>query len=59
VELFCEVIQQQHTPAINLIEAKLVDYMEGLPLALLLKLLYIFVLVNLVDPFFNILVTVV
>jgi len=53
------VIQQQHTPAINLIEAKLIDYMDGMPLAILLKLLDIFVLVDLVEPSFNIVVTVV
>lgn len=59
MELFRKVIQQQHTPAINLIEAKLIDYMDGMPLAILLKLLDIFVLVDLVEPSFNIVVTVV
>ena len=59
MELFGKVIQQQHTPAINLIETKLIDGIEGLPLAILLNLINTFVLVDLGYLFLNIIVAVV
>jgi hypothetical protein len=53
------VIQQQHTPAVYLVETKLIDAMDGLPLAILLKVTDPLVFVDLEDPFLNIGVTVV
>jgi len=53
------VIQQQHTPTIDLIETELIDSMDGLLLAVLLKGVNIRVSVDLADLFLNIEVAVV
>jgi hypothetical protein len=53
------MIEHQHTATIDLVETELIDGMDSLPLAILLDLIDFGVLVNLVDPFLNILVAVV
>ena len=53
------MIQQQHTPTIDLIETELIDGMDGLLLAILLKGINFRVFVDLADPFLNIEVAVV
>jgi hypothetical protein len=53
------VVQQQHTSTIDLVEAKLIDAMNSLPLASLLDLIDIGILVDLRDFFLYVLVGVV
>jgi hypothetical protein len=53
------MIQHQHTATINLVETKLIDGMDSLPLAILLDVIDFGVFVNLKDPFLYIVVAVV
>jgi len=53
------VIQQQHTPTVDLIETELIDGMNSLLLAILLNDIDFCVPVDLVDPSLNIVVVVV
>jgi hypothetical protein len=53
------VIQQKHTATIDLVETKLIDGMDSLPLAILLDVIDFCVLVNLKNPFLYIVVAVV
>jgi hypothetical protein len=53
------VIQYQRAATIDLVETKLIDGMEGLPLAILLEVIDIGILVNLRDPSLYIIIAVV
>jgi hypothetical protein len=59
VKLLSKVIQHQHTAAIDLVETKLIDGMDSLPLAILLDFIDFGILVNLKDLFLYIEVAVV
>ena len=59
VELLSKVVQQQHTSTIDLVETKLIDAMNSLPLASLLDLIDFGILVDLRDFSLYILVGVV
>jgi len=50
------MVQDQHAATIDLVDTKLIDGMEGLPLAILLEVIDIRILVNIKDPslYFNI-----
>jgi hypothetical protein len=53
------MIQYQRAATIDLVKTKLIDGMEGLPLAILLEVIEIGILVNLRDPSLYIIIAVV
>lgn len=59
VKLFSEMIQDQRASTIGIVETKLIDGIEGLPLAILLQVIDIGILVDLRNPFLYINIVVV